>query len=162
MSSAEHARLLIAYNRWANEKVLDMADALTDAQLDREYGASFGSIRGNLQHVLTAQGVWLARWNGEPTSYDLAAPANLRAAYDSSHKDLAAFAEALTDSDWTRAVDYTDSAGAPRRRKLGGLIAHMVNHGTHHRGETGMLLAQLGRSPGDMDLVYFEQEADER
>ena len=31
------------------------------------------------------------------------------------------------------------------------LITHVVNHGTHHRAETGMLLDRIGRSPGDMD-----------
>jgi uncharacterized damage-inducible protein DinB len=34
-------------------------------------------------------------------------------------------------------------------------IVHVVNHGTAHRAETGLLLERLGRSPGDLDYVLF-------
>jgi len=45
--------------------------------------------------------------------------------------------------------------GTPYQAPLAQLITHVVNHGTAHRAETGMLLERLGRSPGDMDYVYF-------
>jgi uncharacterized damage-inducible protein DinB len=34
-------------------------------------------------------------------------------------------------------------------------IVQIVNHGTAHRAETGLLLDRLGRSPGDLDYAYY-------
>ena len=52
-------------------------------------------------------------------------------------------------------MHYKNTKGMPFQAPLGQLITHVVNHGTHHRAETGMLLERLGRSPGDMDYVYY-------
>ena len=59
----------------------------------------------------------------------------------------------LSDAD--RVVHYRNTKGEPFQMVLAQLVAHVVNHGTHHRAETGMLLERLGRSPGDMDFVYY-------
>lgn len=159
MTLADHARLLIEYNEHANNRVLDMALALDDAALDATAGASLGSIRGNVQHVLTAQINWLSRWTKQPPpAYGLLSRDGLRAAYEASHAALRAFAAPLTDGDWDRVIEYKDSAGAPYAMPLGVLITHVVNHGTLHRGEAGMLLAAHGRSPGDIDFVYFVRD----
>jgi uncharacterized damage-inducible protein DinB len=42
----------------------------------------------------------------------------------------------------------------PYEMGLAQLTTHVVNHGTHHRAETEMLLERIGRSP-DMDYVYY-------
>ena len=46
-------------------------------------------------------------------------------------------------------------AGTPRQVVLAHSIMHVVNHGTAHRAETGLLLERLGRSPGDLDYIYY-------
>jgi uncharacterized damage-inducible protein DinB len=46
----------------------------------------------------------------------------------------------LTDSSADRVVAYNDTKGNPYEMGLAQLITHVVNHGTHHRAETGMLL----------------------
>ena len=61
-----------------------------------------------------------------------------------------------------QAAASTAARGGPRPGDRPGpfgprdqLITHLVNHGTHHRAETGMLLERIGRSPGDMDYLYY-------
>ena len=156
MADAAQLRRLVAYNQWANEKILKAIDGMTAEELARPVDAYFGSLEKNLAHVLLATRVWLARWTGEtaPSLQDrITIP--WRDAYTATHVAFKAFVESLTDSDAGRIVDYKNTKGEPFRMALDQLIAHVVNHGTHHRAETGMLLERVGRSPGDMDYVYY-------
>ena len=157
MGLADHARLLIEYNTWANEQILEKALSLEDSALEQEGGgASKGTILGNLQHLASAQDVWLRRWQRKPwRRYEPPARAQIASAFAESHAALEDFVRELADDDWYRIVNYDDTAGNPHAVALGALITHVVNHGTLHRGEAGMLLAAHGRSPGDLDFVYF-------
>jgi uncharacterized damage-inducible protein DinB len=151
-----HARMLIAYERWANERILDAASVVSDDDLRADGGASYSSILGNMAHVLDAQQTWYARIAGEPIgTTPPASIEDLRVAFAASHDRWDAVAANLQPGDWTRIIAYRNKAGVPNERALGQIITHAVNHGTSHRGETGMLLAKLGHSPGDLDLIYF-------
>lgn len=153
---AEQARMLAGYNRWANERVLAQALDLPDDEFERKAGASFDSIGGNLRHMLSAQNVWHARWTGTPAPrVDARTPDGLRAAFARSDDAIESFAATLDDGAWRGPIHYTDSHGAAHDVPLSVLFSHVVNHGTHHRAEVGMLLLALGRSPGDLDLVYY-------
>ena len=156
MADAAQLRKLVAYNEWADDKILAAIHGLAPEELARPVDAYFGSLARNLQHVLMAQRIWLARWTGGPRlSLDAAVTAGWRDAYAATHASLRAFVEPLTDAEADRVVSYTDAKGHPYQLPLAQLITHVVNHGTAHRAETGMLLERLGRSPGDLDYVYF-------
>ena len=38
------------------------------------------------------------------------------------------------------------------------MLPHLVNHGTQHRSEAALLLTQAGRSPGEIDLIFYLEE----
>jgi uncharacterized damage-inducible protein DinB len=156
MADAAQLRRLVAYNQWANERILGAIDGMTAEELGRPVDAYIGTLEQNLRHILLATRIWLARWKATtpPTLKDpIAGP--WPAAYASTHAEFRDFVGALTDASADRVIDYKDSRGQPFQMALSQLIVHVVNHGTHHRAETGMLLERLGRSPGDMDYVYY-------
>jgi uncharacterized damage-inducible protein DinB len=156
MANAAQLRRLVAYNQWANEKILKAIDGMTADELARPVDAYFGSLEKNLHHVLVAIRIWLSRWTGTPSptlQERIADP--WPAAYAATHAELKGFVDSLTDQSAARVVDYKNTRGEPFRMALDQLITHVVNHGTHHRAETGMLLERIGRSPGDMDYVYY-------
>lgn len=156
MADAAQLRQLVAYNQWANEKILSAIDGMTAEELARPVDAYFGNLEKNLQHILLATRVWLARWKGAaPVSLQDRITAPWPDAYAATHADFRAFVEPLTDASAGRIVDYKNSQGRPFQMPLDQLVTHVVNHGTHHRAETGMLLERIGRSPGDMDYVYY-------
>ena len=59
---------LYEYNEWANGHVLNAVSGLSDEELGRKLGASYGSVQGNLWHMVWAQVLWLARWTGSEMS----------------------------------------------------------------------------------------------
>src|SRR5262249_44083252 len=54
MADSTQLRRLVAYNQWANEKILRAIDGMTAEDLARPVDAYFGTIGGNLHHVLWA------------------------------------------------------------------------------------------------------------
>ena len=158
MRYAGHLRSLVAYNAWANDKIVGAAQPAAEADLSADLGG-YDTILGTLNHYLWAQVNWLARLKGDPNieRFKLGPP-ELWAEFTRADVDFGDFAAGLTDDDFERIVDYQDTAGNPHRRTMGQLISHVVNHGTYHRGEAGLMLTRLGRSPGDVDYVYFIPE----
>jgi uncharacterized damage-inducible protein DinB len=148
-------RRLVAYNQWANEKILTAIDGMTAQDLARPVDAYIGNLAKNLHHVRWATRLWLARWKGIAPPAAGEPSGSWADAYAETHAELREFVESLTDAEADRVVHYKDTKGNPYQLPLGQLITHVVNHGTHHRAETGMLLERLGRSPGDMDYVYY-------
>jgi uncharacterized damage-inducible protein DinB len=156
MADSSQLRKLVAYNQWANDKILTSIDGMTAQELARPVDAYFGTIAGNLHHVVWATRIWLARWRGDtPPGRNDPIKGSWREAYAETHADFRAFVESLTDASADRVVAYKDTKGNPYEMVLAQLITHVVNHGAHHRAETGMLLERIDRSPGDMDYVYY-------
>jgi uncharacterized damage-inducible protein DinB len=138
-----------------------LASALTEQEQTAARGEPYGSVRDTLAHIIGAQMAWLARWTGagRPSEEEFEAlrtAEGLREGFRSSHEGLRRFVEALTEEQVVAPLSYKDSRGNPYSVSLWQLMAHVANHGTQHRSETAMVLTQLGRSPGDLDYIYFE------
>lgn len=157
MADVTQLSRLVEYNQWADEKILAAVEGLSPAELQAPREAYFGSLAAGLNHTLGAQRVWLARWKGQPIEPIRQAPwpTDWRAAYAEAHAALRAYVGALTAADAERVVRWTDFKGVAREGRLDQLVTHVVNHGTQHRAELGLLLERLGRSPGDLDYLYF-------
>lgn len=163
MKAIDQVRALYGYNEWANGHVLDAASQLSEEELARELGASFGSVQGNLTHVLGAQNIWLSRWNGSrPPQLSPPEPGqsveSLRQAYEESHHGLRAFVGSMTEGQLDQVLAYTDTQGNAQQRVLWQTLLQVVNHGTHHRAETALLLTSLGKPPRQLDYVFYELE----
>lgn len=158
-TALEQLGAFFEYNAWADAHVLDAAAQLSDEEFVRELGASFGSVQGNLVHAAGAQGIWWSRWANEavPPLPRTDLP-SVQRAYDQSRQRLLAFVASLSDSDLDRVFTYVDTLGEPQERTLGPTMLHLVNHGTHHRAETALLLTALGKPPRQLDYVFFEIE----
>jgi uncharacterized damage-inducible protein DinB len=168
--SGEHFRLLFAYNRWANERVLAQVQQVpTEDYFALADGLSFGSLHATLVHILVGEIVWFARWQGglppenlkdarkadQIAAGEIADFESLLALWHSEWPKQEAFAAALDDDDINRPLSYQTQYGEPNTQPLGQLVAHLVNHGTQFRAEAAVRLTQLGQSPGDLDLIVY-------
>jgi uncharacterized damage-inducible protein DinB len=146
---------LFAYNRWANAELLEAASRLSADDFSKDLGASFGSLRGTLAHILFGERRWLQFWidgRFSPAANLDAYPDTtaLAAAWDILDRDRAAFAASLTDERLAARVSVDENSYA-----LGDLIQHILNHSTYHRGQVVLLLRQLGHQPPATDYRLF-------
>src|SRR5438309_9897088 len=56
---------LFHHNTWANLKLLDFCEALSEEQLDASATGTYGSIRDTLVHLIRAEVSYVHRVNGE-------------------------------------------------------------------------------------------------
>lgn len=159
MTTAE-VRQLFAYDAWANALVFEAAAGLSEEQLAHSVASSFPSVLGTLAHVVGAEWVWLRRWLGEnPAGFPawVATPvlADLRARLSAIESERDAFVAGLSDADLGRDVAYRNLSGQAFSDSLDGLIRHVVNHSTYHRGQVATQLRQLGVKPPGTDLIVF-------
>jgi uncharacterized damage-inducible protein DinB len=159
-------RRLYDYHRWSNRRLFEEARAL-GADVDRDMGKQWSAptVKGMLAHVYGADWIWLSRFKGTsptrlPDGSDFATLDDLRDRWDALEREQQVFVESLTDADFERMLDFSDTAGRPGRLPLGGLLQHVVNHATHHRSELATMITILRASPPPTDLVvYLRQTA---
>jgi uncharacterized damage-inducible protein DinB len=158
---------LFAYTEWANNLALDAAANLSEEQLHRDLQVSHESVFGTLLHNAAAEWIWLERWQGaSPTLADW------QARSESQNKDLAAlrrwwqeiaderraFLATLDEAQLAADLSYQQTDGTPTTLPLGGLMQHVVNHATLHRGQVVGMLRQLGAKPPATDLLFYLRE----
>lgn len=159
MTRIEELRDLYAYNRWANDRLLDATARLSAEDLARPIVSSFPSVLGTLVHVAESDWVWLRRWQGEsptgPPAWDRATHGAVRTAWEAVQDERDAYLAGLDDAALLRTVDYRRIDGEPNRNPLWQLLRHVVNHSTYHRGQLTMMLRQLGAATVSTDLTAY-------
>lgn len=157
-------RQFAAYNAWANVRLYAAALDLPHEAYRRQVGVFFGSLHGTLNHLLTADLIWLHRLTGDgpaplrldgilyPELPDLA-----RARLDQDAR-LEALVASYADADLARPLAYRTLAGQSHEQPLGDILLHLFNHQTHHRGQAHACCSLLtGAEPPSLDLLQFQR-----
>jgi uncharacterized damage-inducible protein DinB len=162
---------LARYNRWMNDKLYTLAATLSDEARKRDSGAFFKSIHGTFNHLLVADRIWLARFKGIIAPEGCLAPGGIRALdqelyanFDElrrerelTDKELSAWVSELTPERLAAPLVFVRH-GQRLEAMLWGVVAHVFNHQTHHRGQITTLLMQQGCDPGVTDLFWMLRE----
>jgi uncharacterized damage-inducible protein DinB len=160
----EDLKLLIDYNYWARDRLLEALEALTPEQFTRDMGNSFGSVRDTVAHICDAEQIWLSRWRGEqPTGFQkpdrMTDVAAARREWADLEREMREALERLGPAAVERTMEYRDMRGAARSDVFWQMVQHVVNHGSYHRGQVTTMLRQLGAAPAKfMDLIVFYRE----
>lgn len=166
MPPANDAITLIAdlyrYNDWANQRVLDLCDGLTNEQLDAPLELGLGSLRNTIFHILTAEEIWLERWQVVawrpfPTeSMGLSADA-MRAQLTQISQSRQQMMEFDRAKNFQRVVNYKDSRGIEHSNRLDDLLLHVANHSIYHRAQALHFLKRAGRTvPVGLDYSLYK------
>jgi uncharacterized damage-inducible protein DinB len=154
---------LFAFNRWANDKMLDACRKLTPEQYAQEPIPGWPPIRSTVYHIAVVTDGWL------------------RAVADDPDQTFPTEAEVPTVDDAARILDRAyrtldrllptvtpEVLATPRTMQRRGrtavlppwvVLRHVVNHTTYHRGQVASKLKRFGIQQAETDLVYwaFEQ-----
>src|SRR5262245_58906794 len=118
---------LYRYDEWANDRILSCVTAVSPDQLLKPLGGSFASLRDTVAHLISAEWIWLERWQGRrPTVLPewISSPElsvlieNLRRV----EAERATFLASLDDASLERIVEFTFFNGNPGRYRLGDLL----------------------------------------
>lgn len=160
----QHFQMMAAYNRWANEVLYEAAGTLTAEEFGRDSGAFFGSMKGTLNHILTADRIWMRRFTGEGDAPDRldailhnALPA-LKLARQAEDRRIVEWIGGLDEQALQGRFTYMSIVN-PRTisQRVAPALTHFFNHQTHHRGQAHMVLSVLGKEPPSLDLAYFHR-----
>lgn len=162
MRAADLARLY-DYSCWANRKLFAVAAQLTPDELTRRVVGSYGSVRNTLVHVLSAEWGWLDRCGGLPRGdrlkpEDFPTLDSILVAWRRVELEMRAFLDGLRDEELTEEIAFAFGGGPTQSATRGDLLQHAIIHAVHHRGQVALLLRELGRTPGNVDLLYYAAE----
>jgi len=152
---------LLSYHGWAYNRLLTSLEALTSEAYLAPCGLYFGSLHGTLNHLAVADRIWLARVRGEPTPFshlDAEAAADRPALAGFLADGVRAWLELISqhdDASLSKLLTYRNMRGEAQHRRLADIVLHLVNHGTHHRGQVSAVLTALGQPAPALDYIYF-------
>lgn len=160
-----HFLQLARYNVWATRRLVDAVALLPDADYRRDAGLFFKSVHGTLNHLLVGEHMlWYPRFaRGVSPKVELSAEIEpdrdrLGQALKGGAANWLALIESWPAERFDGELAYNNLRGQPMRLPLSATLAHVFNHGTHHRGQITAALTAMGQPAPELDLVFLLQE----
>lgn len=161
MNVKEYINQVYDYVYWANHRYFAVAESLTEEQLHRRQGHSWGDVHAMLVHMMSSEWVWLQRWHGtSPKTHlnkeDFPTLASIKERWNKIEADMRAFIESQTEESLQNKIHYNNFRGETFQVSLWQMLMHVANHDTHHRGElAGMFALMNVAHPEDEVIQYF-------
>ncbi len=160
--TADTLRLHLAYTNWATRRLVPLAAKLSEEELTRDFKTSDKNVLETLVHVFAADRVWLARVQGNSPGPFISEEdrrlSTLEQEWPLLHQRWKEYFAPLTDQDVQARIAYRDLKGNSWEQPLWQILLHVVNHGTHHRGQVAGFLRAMGHTPPPLDLIAFYRE----
>jgi uncharacterized damage-inducible protein DinB len=161
MVTKEYLQTLYDYNFWANHRYFAVAEGLTDEQLHRIQGHSWGSVQAMFVHMLSSEWVWFQRWHGtSPKGHlkqgDFPTLASVKERWSEQEDELRVYIGSQTEESLQTVITYTNFSAETFHIPLWQMMMHLANHETHHRGELAAMFALMDVShPEEEAIQYF-------
>jgi uncharacterized damage-inducible protein DinB len=165
MDARTHFLQLARYNVWATRRLLEAVSVVSEADYRKDVGLFFKSIHGTLNHLLVGEHMlWYPRF-AKGVSPKVALNAEVEPDRDRLGQALKGGAanwlpliQSWPVERFDGLLSYTNMRGQAMSLPFAPTLAHVFNHGTHHRGQVTAALTALGHASPELDMVYLLQE----
>lgn len=152
-----------SYNLWANSKFAKLVKELPAALLEQQVTSSFPSLLKTLFHIWDAEYIWMERLAGKPVTTwpgkneDGRLDLNEMLACSRKYVTLA---ENSDDHFLRSETLYKTLKGDEFSTVNYGILFHVFNHGTFHRGQIVTMLRNVGYTGKieSTDLISYLRE----
>ena len=153
-------------NRLANHRLHAAMGALSRDDYEAARTSFFPSLAKTLEHILAIDRYYLAALHGEgdaPRQWEEAprgvALETIVAAQAASDQRFIDHVDTLVAPMLDDIVDLDRGEGRIQRERRGHVIAHLLNHQVHHRGQAHAMLAGTAVAPPQLDEFLLPSEA---
>ena len=152
-------------NAWANHRLLESCEGLTQAELEAPRTGFFPSLIATLNHILIVDWYYVDALEGGSLGYDAFADevpckilADLRREQAAVDRRLIAFCDGLEGVGLGREVRMIrrDRVQADRADRV---LLHLFEHQIHHRGQAHGMLSGTAVKPPQLDEFFMAEEA---
>jgi uncharacterized damage-inducible protein DinB len=156
-------RVHLSYSSWASNRLVGASSTLSPKELTRDFATADHNVLGTLAHIYDADRIWLGRVEESPmrpvdtfeVGTDLEA---LRRDWEALCERWRLWGNAQSEESIYRYIPYTNSRGDAYTTPVWQIVLHVVNHGSHHRGQVSGFLRAMGYVPPSLDLTTFYRE----
>lgn len=142
---------LLAYDKWANEKIFPIFKKVEDPSIRKETDKLFA-------HLLTAQVVWVNRIQKQPLPEHIWPDLSLSEMASLIEDNQLKLQKLISEKD--EIISYKNSKGEEFENSVEEILLHLTIHGQHHRAQIAKLLRQSGLKPPATDLIFFLRTLD--
>jgi len=152
-----------AYNIWANKKIIETANQLTEEQINKEIESSFPSVYKTALHLMEVENVWWERLKlVERTTLSGWFTGN----FDELSKKLLELSQQwhnwiqnANEVNISHVFAYQNSKKEHFKQPVYEMLLHLFNHQTFHRGQIITMFRQLGLDKiPPTDFIVFSRK----
>ncbi len=148
MDIVDYLHRLFAYDDWANREVL--------AALRNAPNPPARSLK-LIAHILSAEGLWLARINQEKPSLPVwpeLALAQCEAEGDALRASWRSCLEECREAGLSHQIRYVNSKGETWSSQVDDVLLHVITHSAYHRGQIASDMRAAGLTPAYTDFIH--------
>jgi uncharacterized damage-inducible protein DinB len=144
----DYLHRLFAYDDWANREVL--------AALRSAVNPPARSLK-LIAHILSAEGLWLARLNQQKTALPVwpeLTLAQCEAEADQLGASWKTYLEECKEAGLSHQISYVNSKGESWSSRIDDVLLHVITHSAYHRGQIASDMRGAGLTPAYTDFIH--------
>src|SRR5699024_12869163 len=143
------------YHSWANNRFFEHLQALPDELYEKLVESVFSSVSEVIAHIYKVDQVWLSVMAGEPLEQNIKmfkkaqkkAEGKSLHAIEKLYLELSdQYAAFFDEQDLDEVITTEHPQYGKLEESVAEVVQHVVNHGSHHRGNITAMLLQQGHA----------------